>query len=295
MRGTVTHVGAATIALTVGGLNIVTDPALDPAGSTFAIPIPTLGRSLRMRRTIDPALTAADLPATDLVLLSHDHPDHLDRAGRVVLDAASVTLTTPAAASRLGPQAVGLTPWDSYELARGGTWVRITATPARHGPAGVQQEVGEVIGFVIATPGTDSVLYISGDTVYYEDLDEIGRRYQVGTAFLFFGDAHFPETGTMGFTMNARQGANLAAALNPRRVIPVHYDAFAHLAEPPEAIGEAFRESGLADRLQWLSPGVPEPLDWPDAHSRPDRAALISASSYAPDYFTAPHHPDRRP
>jgi L-ascorbate metabolism protein UlaG (beta-lactamase superfamily) len=263
MSATVTHVGAATVALAVGGLNILTDPALDPAGTTFTIPVPAPGRPLRMRRTIDPAVAAADLPAADVVLLSHDHPDHLDHAGRAVVDAASVVLTTPAAASRLGSNAIGLEPWRSYELARGGTRMRITATPARHGPPSVQQAVGEVIGFAIALAGTDSVVYISGDTVYYDALDQIGRNYRVGTAFLFFGDAHFPETGSMAFTMNGVAGARLAAALNARSVIPVHYDAFEHLAEPPEAIGEAFRQAGMADRLRWLPPGTPQPLDWP--------------------------------
>jgi L-ascorbate metabolism protein UlaG (beta-lactamase superfamily) len=213
VRATVTHVGAATIAITVGGLNMLTDPALDPAGTTFEIPVPALGRSLRMRRTIEPAVAAADLPAADVVLLSHDHPDHLDQAGRAVLGAAPVVLTTPAAASRLGPHAIGLAPWDSYELDSGDTRVRITAAPARHGPAAVQQ------------------------------------------------------TGAMAFTMNGHAGARLAATLNPRTVIPVHYDAFEHLAEPPEAISEAFRQAGMSDRLRWLPPGVPQQLDWPD--SRP--------------------------
>jgi L-ascorbate metabolism protein UlaG (beta-lactamase superfamily) len=268
MRATVTHVGAATVALAVGGLNILTDPALDPVGTTVTIPIPA-GRSIRMRRTIGPAVAAADLPPADVVLLSHDHPDHIDHAGRAVVDMASVVLTTEAAASRLGPNAIGLAPWDSYDLDRGDTRIRITATPARHGPAHVQQAVGQVIGFVIALAGTDSVVYVSGDTVYYEALDEIGRKYQVDTAFLFFGDAHFPETGTMAFTMNGRQGAQFSAALNARSVIPVHYDAFEHLAEPPEAISEAFREAGMTSRLRWLPPGTSQSLGWPGG-AQPD-------------------------
>lgn len=108
-----------------------------------------------------------------------------------------------------------------------------------------------------------SAAYVSGDTVYYDGLREIGCRFAVDTASLFLGDAHFPQTGGTAFTMNSRQGAQLADALSARCVVPVHYDSFDHLAEPPDAIGRAFAQAGLSDRLSWLRPGRREPLAWP--------------------------------
>jgi glyoxylase-like metal-dependent hydrolase (beta-lactamase superfamily II) len=62
MRPTVTYVGAATLLLEIGGLRLLTDPALDPAGSEYAV--------------VDPALAAAELGHIDAVLLSHD--EHFD-------------------------------------------------------------------------------------------------------------------------------------------------------------------------------------------------------------------------
>jgi L-ascorbate metabolism protein UlaG (beta-lactamase superfamily) len=257
--GFVTHVGAATVALAIGGVQIVTDPALDPAGTTYTMPVAG-GRSLTMRRTVGSAIAAAEVPAADVVLLTHDHPDHLDHAGRAFAETAPLVLTTRAAASALSANAAGLAPWETYEIDRGGTCLRITATPARHGPPEAAKAAGDVVGFIVQVAGADGAVYISGDTVCYDGLDEIGRRYHIDTAFLFFGDAHFPETGGMAFTMNGREGARLAAMLGARTVIPVHYDAFSHLAEPPAAIARAFGEAGLANRLRWLPQGIPQPL-----------------------------------
>lgn len=263
MSATATHIGAATVLLSVGDLRLLTDPALDPAGTTFTIPVPG-GPTIRMQRVRDPAVAVTALPEVDAVLLTHDHPDHLDETGRALAASVPLVLTTPAAAARLGPNTVGLEPWASHELLRNGTRIRVTATPARHGPPEVIRAVGDVTGFAIEAADTDgSAAYVSGDTVYYDGLREIGRRFAVDTAFLFLGDAHFPQTGGTAFTMNSRQGAQLADALGARCVVPVHYDSFDHLTEPAEAIGRAFGQAGLSDRLRWLRPGRCELLAWP--------------------------------
>ena len=126
----------------------------------------------------------------DAVLLSHDHhSDNLDAAGRAMLAAVPRVLTTGAGAERLGGTALGLQPWEHTDLvARDGRMLRITATPARHGPAHLDR--GPVIGFVLAyrdAPG--DAVYVSGDTVWYEGMAEVGRRFSVRVAMLFMGAA----------------------------------------------------------------------------------------------------------
>ncbi|WP_330350882.1 MBL fold metallo-hydrolase [Streptomyces sp. NBC_00582] len=243
MKATVTYIGTATVLLEVGGLRLLTDPAFDPAPAEYPRGPVTL-RSLR-----DPAVAAADLPPLDAVLLSHDeHPDNLDEAGRALIADLTV-LTTVSGAARLGGGAVGLAPWDTYELpgAQGG--VRITATPGRH--------AGEVIGFVIQVAGEAEALYISGDTVYYEELDEIGRRFSIGTALLHFGAAVVEWFGKDFITMDGTQGVRLTKSLRARTVVPVHYDAWDHFTEGRDDIVDAFAEAGLLDRLCWPARGVP--------------------------------------
>ncbi|GEB57758.1 MBL fold metallo-hydrolase [Streptomyces gardneri] len=256
---TVTYVGTATVLLRIGDLTVLTDPALDPAPADYPAARP-------LHRTAGPALTADRLPPVDLVLLSHDqHADNLDRAGREALGRAARVLTTPAAAERLGGAAEGLAPWESREVTAGATTVRVTATPARHGPEGTEQVTGPVTGFVVeyggnGESGSKRTLYVSGDTVRHDALAEIGERFAIDTAFLHLGDAHFPATGDLAFSMSAREGAALARTLGARTVIPLHYDSWSHFTEDPARIAEAFAAPDLKGRLRRLRPGVAETL-----------------------------------
>ncbi|MFE7584068.1 MBL fold metallo-hydrolase [Streptomyces gardneri] len=171
----------------------------------------------------------------------------------------------PAAAERLGGAAEGLAPWESREVTAGATTVRVTATPARHGPEGTEQVTGPVTGFVVeyggnGEGGSKRTLYVSGDTVRHDALAEIGERFAIDTAFLHLGDAHFPATGDLAFSMSAREGAALARTLGARTVIPLHYDSWSHFTEDPARIAEAFGAPDLKGRLRRLRPGVAETL-----------------------------------
>ncbi|MEU5755132.1 MBL fold metallo-hydrolase [Streptomyces sp. NPDC047829] len=154
---------------------------------------------------------------------------------------------------RLGGRAVGLAPWETHELTGEGGSLLVTATPGRH--------AGDVIGFLLQVPGEDDALYISGDTVYYDELDEIGRRCSVGTALLHFGAAVVPYFGDDYITMDGEQGARLTRAIGARTVVPVHFDAWDHFTQGRAGIMDAFTRAGLAHRLHWLDRGTPTVVD----------------------------------
>src|SRR5690348_486635 len=139
-----TYIGGPTALLEWRGLRLLTDPTFDPAGTTYTTPVYTL------RKTQDPAIAAEQLLPLDAVLLSHEHHfDNLDHAGRALLPSASTVLTTTEGAARLGGTARGLAPWEHIDLsAPDGAILRVTATPARHGPAHLDR--GPVIGFALA-------------------------------------------------------------------------------------------------------------------------------------------------
>ncbi|MEV0534789.1 MBL fold metallo-hydrolase [Kitasatospora sp. NPDC050463] len=249
---TATYLGTATVLLRIGDLTVLTDPALDRTPADYPAARP-------LRRTAGAALGAEDLPPIDLVLLSHDqHADNLDRTGREVLGRAGTVLTTPEAAERLGGGATGLAPWESVRYTAGATTVTVTATPARHGPAGTEPVTGPVTGFVVEYEG--GTLYISGDTTRHDALNEIGERFTIDTAFLHLGDAHFPTTGDLAFSLSAAEGAELARTLGARQVVPLHFESWEHFVEDPARIAEAFAAPDLAGRLRRLPPGSPEAL-----------------------------------
>jgi L-ascorbate metabolism protein UlaG (beta-lactamase superfamily) len=236
----ITHIGGPTTLLEVGGLRLLTDPTFDAPGRRY-----TFGWGSASQKTTGPATTPADLLPIHAVLLSHDHHgDNLDDAGRALLPSAGIVLTTTAAASRLGGNAVGLTPWETTIIGdSSGTRpaVEVTATPARHGPPLSRPIVGDVVGFALGWEGQEhGVLWISGDTVLYDGIRQVAKRLTVDTAVLHLGAVQFGITEPVRYTMTAREAVALCKLLRPRSVLPVHYEGWDHFREGRQAIEAAY-------------------------------------------------------
>lgn len=199
--------------------------------------------------------TPAGLGRIDVVLLSHDeHPDNLDDSGRALLADVPLTLTTPGGGQRPGAGARGLADWESIELHRpGGGTITVTGVPAVHGP-GAREEVeallGQVVGFVLTGEGLPTI-YVSGDNASLDLVKEIAKRFgPVDTAVLFAGAPRFPVLfdGAL-IVLSSAQAADAAKILGARRVVPVHYDSWAHFTEGRDELVAAFTDAGLLDRL----------------------------------------------
>ena len=246
----ITYIGGPTALLEFGGMRLLTDPTFDPAGGEYQTGPVTL------TKLTGPVIAADRLGRIDAILLSHDqHSDNLDRAGRDFLGRAEKVLTTPTAAERLHGGAIGLRPWEVIDLASpDGRVLQVTATPARHGPAGMER--GPVTGFVAAfTDAPGEAMYVSGDTVWYEGVAEVAARFPIQTAILFMGAARVPAVGPWHLTMTAREGAIAARAFANARIVPLHFEGWAHFSESREDIARAFAADGLADRLWWPDAG----------------------------------------
>ncbi|MFJ4537583.1 MBL fold metallo-hydrolase [Streptomyces tibetensis] len=247
--------GGPTALFEYGGLRFLTDPTFDAPGD-YARP----GGPL-LTKTAPAAATPADLGDVDVVLLSHDeHADNLDTSGRALLAGIPLTLTTPGGGERLreslGGRVRGLADWESVELERpGGGTVTVTGVPALHGP-GPREQVeaftGQVVGFVLTGEGLPTV-YVSGDNASLDAVREIAGRFgPVDTAVLFAGAPRFPVLfDNRVLVLDSAMAAEAAQVLGARRVVPVHYDSWAHFTEGRDELAAAFTAAGLADRLDW--------------------------------------------
>jgi L-ascorbate metabolism protein UlaG (beta-lactamase superfamily) len=233
-----TYIGGPTALLELGGVHLLTDPTFDAPGAEYR------AGSYVLRKTMGPALTAEALGPIDAVLLSHDHHfDNLDTSGRALLARVPKVLAPRAAADRLGGAAVGLEPWDAVELPGPTGTLRVTATPARHGPAHMDR--GPVIGFVLEVERA-APIYVSGDTVWYEGMAEVARRFTVGTAILFMGAAQVAAVGPWPLTLTTADAVEAARAFAPATIVPLHFEGWEH-----------FEQTGLSSRLRWPEPGRP--------------------------------------
>jgi L-ascorbate metabolism protein UlaG (beta-lactamase superfamily) len=245
-----TYINGPTALLEMSGLRLLTDPTFDPAGEEYPTNIYTL------QKLSGPAVSVEAVGRIDGVLLSHDHHfDNLDHKGRALLTRAGTVLTTEAGAERLGGKAIGLVPWQSVELPTpNGGALRITGTPARHGPA--DGDRGPITGFVLAwTESPQNAVYLSGDTVWYEGVAEISRRFDIKIAVLFMGAARVPEVGPAHLTFTAKEAVEAARAFSEVIIIPLHYEGWAHYSESREQIVDVFKAAGMEARLRWMEPG----------------------------------------
>jgi len=249
----ITLIGGPTALLEIGGLRFLTDPTFDAPG--------TYEGRVTLTKTGQPAMAADAVGEIDAVLLSHDqHFDNLDRSGRAMLARAKRVLTTKVGAGRLGGDAQGLAPWEAVEIeAPGGRRMRVAATPARHGPVGVEPLTGEVVGFTLAfADAPRRAVYVSGDTVWYEGVAEVARDFDVAVAVLFTGSAK--PRGAFHVTMDANDAIEAAHAFKGATIVAIHNEGWAHFTETQSDLARAFAALGLGARLQELEAGVPVTL-----------------------------------
>ncbi|MFI1676448.1 MBL fold metallo-hydrolase [Streptomyces sp. NPDC020607] len=244
--------GGPTALFDYAGLRFLTDPTFDGPGDHQA-------PAVVLTKTAAADGSPADLGRVDVVLLSHDeHADNLDTSGRALLADVPLTLTTPSGGERLGKAATGLADWQSVELERrdgGPGTVTVTGVPAIHGP-GPREEVepitGQVVGFVLTGEGLPTV-YVSGDNASLDAVTDIAERFApVDTALLFAGAPRFPEVfDNEVIVLDSAQAARAAKILDADRVVPVHYDSWAHFTEGRDELAAAFAAAGLTERLDF--------------------------------------------
>ncbi|MFI9509320.1 MBL fold metallo-hydrolase [Nocardia sp. NPDC052566] len=240
--------GGPTALFEYGGLRFLTDP-------TFDAPRDYRQPGGLLTKTAPAAAAPDDLGRIDVVLLSHDeHPDNLDDSGRALLARVPLTLTTPGGGRRLGKDALGLADWESIELARpGGGMLTVTGVPAIHGPgerAQVEPITGQVVGFALTATDLPTV-YVSGDNASLDAVRDIAERFgPIDTAVLFAGAPRFPVLfDGAPIVLDSAMAVEAARILKARRVVPVHYDGWAHFTEGRAELVAAFTDAGLIDCL----------------------------------------------
>jgi glyoxylase-like metal-dependent hydrolase (beta-lactamase superfamily II) len=178
-QGSIFFVGNATVILRYAGFTILTDPNFLHRGDHVH-----LGYGMVAARRTDPALELEALPPIDFVLLSHMHEDHFDREVERKLDRSLPIVTTPHAAAELASKgfraAKALNSWEPLTVTKGDARVRVRAMPGAHASGVIAKMLPPVMGSLLEFENSRGQvafrIYITGDTVFTDDLKEIPRR-----------------------------------------------------------------------------------------------------------------------
>ena len=251
-----TYIGGPTVILEVFGIRFITDPTFDPAGTKYSL----AGGKVNLEKLQSPG--TSEIGHIDYVLLSHDqHSDNLDQGGRALLDTVNKVFTTKAGFTRLGGMSMGLDPWESHTIfLSGDRSITITATPARHGPAGIEKIAGDVIGFVLTAMDKKIKyeIYITGDTVFYEGVLSVAKKFTPTLIFLFAGAAR--TRGPFNLTMSTNDAIDTAFAFPNALIVPLHYEGWKHFTQNKSDLELAFEVVGIKERLHFLKAGIGEEL-----------------------------------
>jgi L-ascorbate metabolism protein UlaG (beta-lactamase superfamily) len=247
---TLTWIGHATLLVQLDGVNILTDPHFSERASPVSFAGP--------RRLNPPGLAFEALPRIDVVVISHDHYDHLDRRTVERLAAAHaplflVPLGMKAWFSGLGiERVVELDWWDSRRV---GT-VTLTLTPVQHWCARTPFDTDRRLWGGWAFTGRDRRVFFAGDTGYYEGFREIGARLGPFDAALVSISAYAPPSMMRMTHTTPEESLRIFTDLGARTFVAMHWGTFDMTEEPPDEPPRRLRAAvhalGLSDERVWV-------------------------------------------
>ena len=234
----ITFIGHSSFLVRLPGLTFLTDPVFSKRASPFSFIGP--------RRVRAPGLALAALPQIDLILLSHNHYDHMDLVSLRKLRKRfpEARIVTPLGnreflAKKGLPGATELDWWQSASIGE----TRITATPARHFAARWLNDRNETLwaGFMLEHRGAR--LYFAGDSGYTKFFAEIRQRFGSPHIALLPIGAYEPRWFMQAVHMNPADAAQAFADLDPGLAIGMHFGTFQLTGE---AIGQPEKDLALA-------------------------------------------------
>ena len=239
-------IGHATVLIQAGGLNILTDPQFSDSASPLAF--------VGFKRATPPGIALADLPPIDVVLLSHNHYDHLDADSIRALTRHSpdarylVPLRLADTLRRYGVGAGVIAERDwGGDVRVGGA--RFVAEPCQHwSRRGLWDRNKTLWASWVIESGGLRFLFI-GDTGYSRDFADLGAKYGGFDVGVIPIGAYEPRWFMQNSHANPAESAQIFRDINCRFALPTHWGSFIltdePMDEPPQKLREAVAANGI--------------------------------------------------
>ncbi|XZF14254.1 MBL fold metallo-hydrolase [Chitinophagaceae bacterium MMS25-I14] len=253
--------GHSSYFLRVNGRNILVDPVF----SGNASPVPFMVSAFEGSNVY----SADDMPELDVLVLTHDHYDHLDY--QTILQLKSKVkhfCTSLGVGSHLehwGIDAARITEFDWWESSEVLPGMQFTAAPSRHfSGRGVKRAQTLWSSFILKTPEYN--IYLGGDSGYDSHFKEIGERFgPFDLAILECGqyNKNWPYIHMM-----PEETARAAADLGAKVLLPVHWGKFVLAMHPWNESIERVLKAADELGIKVITPMIGEPVElnknWPE-------------------------------
>ena len=245
---TLTWIGHSTLLIQYKGVNILTDPHLTQRASPFSFAGP--------KRYTSPGLSLDDLPIIDLILISHNHYDHLDE-----LTIKTIIKNQPDKPPNIFVPLklkqwffdlgiTNITELDWQESIKFGEW-EVHAVPVQHWSARTPFDRNKTLwaGWVLETEGFR--FFFAGDTGYSKDFKNLGEKFgQFDLAAIPIG-AYEPRWFMKDAHVNPEEAVMIHQDINARYSVGIHWGTFIMtdepVEEPPKRLLVALEKAGISE------------------------------------------------
>jgi len=251
-KPTATWIGHSTVLLQLRGMNVLTDPIWSERASPFSFAGP--------KRRVPLPMTMDELPHIDVVLISHNHYDHLDRA-------TVEKLNTQPGGPPLFLVPLGIKPWLAdlgITNVRELDWWDKTSqdgldfhlVPVQHWSARSLSDRQETLwgGWTVHTPSTDTTsfsVFFAGDTGFSKDFADIARHFGSFDLALIPIGAYAPRWFMQTQHVDPADAIKIHQTIHAKQSIGIHWGSFEmadeSLDEPPRLLAQERKKAGLKE------------------------------------------------
>ncbi len=248
-KNSITWLGHAAFLIHLDGLNILTDPFLSERASPFRY-------LLGPKRFSPPGIHVENLPPIDIILISHNHYDHLDRETlRKIPNKDRITVITPLRNGQLlrplGFANIHELNWGESTTAGS---LNVTVVPAIHFSARSLWDRNRMLWGGFAIQGQHEKLYFSGDTTYGPAFKNMAAYGPFDIGMIGIG-AYDPVELMKGSHATPEQAIEIAQDLHVKTVIGMHWGSIRltnePAFEPPQRFVKAGEKAGFKPENLW--------------------------------------------
>lgn len=231
----------ATLVLELGPYRWLVDPMLAPRAT---LPGFRLAALLRKRNPLVelPASADALLATVNGALVTHEHPDHFDAAGRAFVKARSLPVYT----HRVDLDHLRSKGFDARLLSELGGDTRVEVVRSRHGRGPIGWLLGPVCGYFIAHPDEPTV-YLTGDSILTDAVLDAAERLRPDVIVAPAGAANFGVGADILFSVD--ELVTLARRTSATLVLN-HLEALDHCPTTRASLRARMEREGLLDRVR---------------------------------------------